>query len=130
MAEKKLSTAEQLKLLALRSRADTVSRIAELAKLTADGLEEVQHPGITVILPASNWISAAQTIQNEFLLADSNYWYFICPDGGSYAQAFAAGVRADNVTVNGAVTFRCETTPASNLTIHILRLEVDTDEQP
>lgn len=130
MAENKLSTAGQLELLALRSKADYISRIAELMGLMGAGLEEVRHTGITLTLPSAGWSNAAQTIQNGFFLADNNCWYFICPDESCYEQAIAAGVQADNITVNGKITFRCETTPASDLTIHILRLEVDTDEQP
>ena len=37
------------------------------------------------------------------------------------------GIKADNVTKDGEITFRCEVTPDVDLTVNILRLEVDTE---
>lgn len=116
MAEKnKLPTIEQLKLLALRTQADSAARIADLAALVAKGYGHI----VTVTLPAANWSDKAQKIEHKSLLADSGYCYFVCGD---------AGIKADNVTKDGEITFRCEVTPDVDLTISILRLEVETDE--
>ena len=38
--------------------------------------------------------------------------------------ASETGVKANNITVDGQITFRCEVTPVEDLTIYILRLEV------
>lgn len=125
MAEK-LSTVNQLKMLALRSKADSAAQISELSALVAAGLEDAQHTGVTVTLPAANWSGRAQTVQDPSLLADNNYWYFSCPDTACFMEASEAGVKADNIKENGKVTFRCEITPEVDLTVHILRLEVET----
>lgn len=127
MAEnKKLPSLDQLKLLALRAKADSASRVGELAELVAQAIEDVEHFGSTVTLPAANWNGRAQTIQNDSLVADSNYYYFVGADADSHLVYSDAGVRADNVTVNGQITFHCEIIPESDLTVHILRLEVET----
>jgi len=115
MAEKKMTTLNQLKKLAVRTRADAVGRIAELAELVAACLEDAQHVGITVTLPAANWSGGTQVVSSQSLLADSNYWYIVCSGGD---------VKADDITTNGQMTFRCDTTPESDLTVNILRLEV------
>lgn len=125
MAEK-FATLNQLKLLALRGKAASAAGISELAALIAAGLEDARHIGFTVTLPASGWSSRAQTIHHESLLADSNYWYIVCGDADCFVAYGDAGVVADNIIVSGQVTFRCETTPGSDLTVNILRLEVDT----
>ena len=70
MAEK-LTTIDQLKKLALRTKADSAARISELAEMIAAGLEDAQI-GFTVTLPAANWSGRAQTVQHESFLADSS----------------------------------------------------------
>lgn len=120
MAEK-LTTFNQLKQLALRGRADSAAQISELAALVVAGLEDAQHIGITATLSAANWSGRAQTIQNESLLADGSYWYFAY--GG-------IGVNAADITLDGQVTFQCEDVPDVDLTVNIVRLEVEMDGDP
>ena len=122
MAEK-LTTIAQLKKQALMSKADSAARVAELAELMAASLEDSQI-GFTVTLPAANWNGRAQTVKNKSLLADSSYWYLVCGDAECFMECCDTGVKADNVTVNGEITFRCEVTPDVDLTVNILRLEV------
>lgn len=126
MAEK-ITTLDQLKLLALRGKADSEAQIAKLAKLVVAGLEDALHVGITVTLPAANWSGRAQTVQHESLLANENYWYFICGDADCFMDCCDTGIKADNITVDGQVTFHCEITPETDLTVNILRLEVETE---
>lgn len=117
MVEKFTSLA-QLEKLARMSMADSAARVAGLAELLAAGLADSQS-GLVVTLPAANWIGGVQTVQNEFLLADSSYWYFVSSD---------MGVWADNVTENGKIVFHCDSVPEVDLTAHILRLEAETNE--
>lgn len=63
MAEK-LTTIDQLKKLALRTKADSAARVSELAEMIAAGLEDAQI-GFTVTLPAANWSGRAQTVQGN-----------------------------------------------------------------
>ncbi len=125
MAEK-IIAASQLRKLAQRSKAHSAAGIAELSELMIAALEAVRHTGITVTLPASGWNGGVQTIRHESLLADGSCWYFVCGDAGCLAEFNDAGVKADNITVNGQATFRCETVPENDLTAHILRLEVES----
>lgn len=113
MAEK-LTTIDQLKMLALRTKTDSAARISELAEMIAAGLEDSQI-GFTVTLLATNWSGGTQKIQHEFLLAGSRYWYLI------YSEA---NVKADDITVDGQITFRCEAAPETDLSIYIIRLEI------
>ena len=121
MAEK-LTTIEQLKKLALRTKADSAARISELAEMIAAGLEDSQI-GFAVTLPAANWSGRAQTVQHESFLADSSYWYLVCGDADCFIECGDTGIRADNITTNGEATFHCEFTPENALTVNILRLE-------
>ena len=116
MAEKKLTTMEQLRALAEKGKLDTLTRIDALLEVITPLLESAQHTGITVTLPAENWSGRAQTVQNESLLADGNYWYIVCADADCFMAASETGVKADNITVDGQVTFHCEVTPVEDLT--------------
>lgn len=128
MAEQKATSFDQLKMLAVRAKNDSASQISALAELVAAGLEEVQHVGISVSLPAAEWSSGAQTVTHASLLADSNYFYYVGPDADSRKIYDSFGVTADNVTTDGQMVFRCESVPTSDLHVHILRLEVDMNE--
>ena len=126
MAEHKLSTFDQLKKLALAGKKDSAKQVAELAELVAAGLEDLQHIGISVTLPAANWNGGEQTVAHASLLADSNYIYLVGADARNVYDNY--GVSAGNVTTSGQMTFRCDTTPTVDLSVFIIRLEVGTDE--
>lgn len=129
MAEKKLTTMEQLRALAEKGKLDTLTRIDALLEVIAPLLESAQHTGIIVTLPAENWSGRAQTVQDESLLADSKYWYIVCADADCFMAASETGVKADNITVDGQITFHCEVTPVEDLTLYILRLEVEQNNE-
>lgn len=127
MPGSKFTSLSQLRTSLLRSQ----SRLDEALGLIVPLLESGQHPGFTVTLPAANWDGRAQTIQHASLLANSDYWYFVCADADCLAACGETGVKADNITTDDQITFHCEITPEEDLTIHILRLEVESEnEQP
>ena len=129
MAEKKLTTMEQLRALAEKGKLDTLTRIDARLEVITPLLESAQHTGIIVTLPAENWSGRAQTVQDESLLADSKYWYIVCADADCFMAASETGVKADNITVDGQITFHCEVTPVEDLTLYILRLEVEQNNE-
>ena len=129
MAEKKVTTLGQLQALAEKGKLDTLNRIDKLLKIITPLLESAQHTGITVTLPAENWSGRAQTVQDESLLADSKYWYIVCADTDCFMAASETGVKADNITVDGQITFHCEVTPVEDLILYILRLEVEQNNE-
>jgi hypothetical protein len=78
---------------------------------------------LTVTLTASGWTDSQQTVTDEALVA-SGYGYLVTPDPGSYSSYAAAGVRAQNVTTDGSITFVCSKSPTVDLTVSILKTEV------
>lgn len=130
MAENEITTLAQLRKLAEASLRDSKSRISEVLELVIPALENAQHFGVTVTLPAADWSDdGAQTIQNDFLLANSDYWYFVLSDPDNTDACGDAGITADNITADGQITFRCMSTPEVDLIVHILRLEVETTNE-
>lgn len=119
----KRTTLSQLQNLAARAKADSAGRVSELTKLVIAGLEDVQHVCFTLTLPAKNWSSMVQTVKHASFLANGSYWYLVSGDMTCIGDFVSTGVEADNVTVNGQMTFRCKTTPTKDLTVNIIRLE-------
>ncbi len=126
MPESRYPNLDQLEKALLRGKLDSVTRISELMETLRPLLKALSHSGITITLPADAWKDRAQKIQNdEFLLAKGTYWYFVCGDADNFAAWSEACVTADNITKNGEMTFHCLATPTVDLTVHILRLEVE-----
>lgn len=117
----------------LEAMGKSQKEIAEELKMSTTDLRMqvrvAKHSGTTVTLPAENWSGRAQTVKDNILLADEKYWYIVCADADCFMAVSETGVKADNITVNGQVTFHCEVTPTENLTIYILRLEVEQNNE-
>lgn len=75
----------------------------------------------TVNLPSSGWSNGAQTISDVNFLA-SGFAFTVAPNSASRAKYMESLVYADDVTVDGQMTFHCDTTPDTNLTVNILRV--------
>lgn len=77
----------------------------------------------TLSLPANGWSGNAQTVSDE-KLAKEGYAYIMQPAGGSYGAYSAAEIYADDVTVDGKITFHCAATPTVDVTVNVLKVEV------
>lgn len=121
----KITTIEHLRKQAVKSKFYSAAGLAELSSLMAAGLESVTHTGIAVILPAAGWRDNSQKVMYKSFLADDNCWYLVCPDTDCFMEYSDAGVKADNVTVDGEMTFRCDVAPETDLTVNILKMEVE-----
>lgn len=77
----------------------------------------------TVILPSASvaWSGNAIIVSNAYFLA-SGYSYIVSPASASFKEYGSAGIYADNVTVDGQMTFHCETIPSVNLTVQVQRV--------
>lgn len=123
MAEKnKYTLLEHLKKLALRERLDYITLITE-------ALAGELSPGITVTLPANSWNDKTQKVSDDRFLADIHHWYIVGGDADCLGPFLDAGIMAKNVTTAGEMTFTCATVPEEDLTVNIIRLEVETENE-
>ena len=74
-----------------------------------------------VKLLAASWSNNTLTISNANFLA-SGFAYIVAPAGASFAAYGDSGVYADDVTVDGSMTFHCDSAPSSDLTVNIARV--------
>ena len=74
----------------------------------------------TITLASASWSNNAQTVSNADFYA-SGYSYIVSPAGSSFADYAAAVIYADNVTVDGSMTFHCANVPTNNLTVNVQR---------
>lgn len=84
----------------------------------------------TLILKNDGWdeVQKTQTLTDPILVASSAYRYLV---GGATANSTAysnAGIRADDITDTGQITFHCEVPPTADLTVEIVRLEVKHEQ--
>lgn len=76
----------------------------------------------SVTLLASGWSNGVQTVQNAAFLA-SGYNYLVGPAAASRNAYGEAGIYTDDdVTVDGSMTFHCEDTPDTDLTVTVIRV--------
>lgn len=74
----------------------------------------------TITLASASWSNNAQTVSNADFYA-SGYAYIVSPAGSSFSDYAAAVIYADDVTVDGSMTFHCTNVPTNNLTVNIQR---------
>lgn len=86
-----------------------------------------RHPYVSrefeVTLSASGWVENSQTVSNDYFLSDG-YCYFIDPVKESESDYVTFGIEPEDVTSNGSMTFTCDEVPDAELTVDIVRLEV------
>lgn len=75
---------------------------------------------IEVTLPVAGWSNLSQTIQNDFFIADG-YFYLVL--GENTASQEVPKIYAQDVTVNGSMTFFSSATISSDQTFNIIRLK-------
>lgn len=75
----------------------------------------------TVTLTAAGWSSNAQTVSNANFIANG-YGYIVSPASGSFSDYGSAQIYADDVTVDGQMTFHCTDAPSTALTVNIARV--------
>ena len=78
----------------------------------------------SVSLPASGWSGNTQTVSDANLLTGL-YAYVVTPAPGSHNEYASCMIRAADITTAGQITFTAEETPANDLTVSILRIEVE-----
>ena len=96
----------------------TPVQIPEMSDLNA-----IKSDAFTKTLNSSDWNN------NELVLSDnkfvtSGFAYIVNPDSASANDYANAGIVARNVTVNGAMTFVCNTTPTNSLVVNILKVVI------
>lgn len=74
----------------------------------------------TVTLSSASWSANVQTVSDAKFLT-TGYAYIVAPASSSFADYGSAQIYADDVTTAGQMTFHCNTTPTSNLTVNIVR---------
>lgn len=79
-----------------------------------------------VTLLASGWSGGQQTVLDDFIIAEG-YDYIVAPEAGSYGVYAGSMIRASDISVDGAITFTAEEVPGEDITVNILRIEVEAD---
>lgn len=107
---------------------DAVSSVRNNEKSWGDKAEKGETA--TLVLHKENWdgTQKTQTLTDPLFVASSAYRYLV---GSATADSTAysnAGIRAEDITTTGQITFHCEMPPEADLTVEIVRLEVNHEQ--
>lgn len=110
---------------------DPKSAVANAGGISAYILAQIaakQAEPFTVTLPSSGWADGVQTAQDARFLANG-YAYVVSPANESNIAYTSAMIYSDDVTIDGSMVFHAAETPATGLTVNVLRIEVGANEQ-
>lgn len=75
----------------------------------------------TGTLSSGSWSNNSQTINDVKFIANG-YAYIVSPTSSSFSDYGTSQIYADDVTVDGSMTFHCVDVPSSNLIVNIVRV--------
>lgn len=75
----------------------------------------------TITLGVNSWSNNTQIITNNNFVA-TGYAYIVCASVENLSEYNSCAIYADNVTVNGQITFYCDSVPESDLIVAIVRI--------
>lgn len=78
---------------------------------------------IDVVLSTVGWSNKQQNVSSSFFLK-AGYKYIVAPTWGNADAYSKSKVKAKDVTVDGSMTFVCDTVPTTNLSVQVLRVRV------
>lgn len=76
-----------------------------------------------IVLSTGGWSNKQQTASNSLFLK-AGYKYIVAPTWGNADAYSKSKIKAKDVTVNGSMTFVCDTVPTTNLSVQVLRVRV------
>lgn len=76
-----------------------------------------------IVLSTGGWSNKQQTVSNSLFL-NTGYKYIVAPTLGNADAYSKSKIKAKDVTVNGSMTFVCDTVPTTNLSVQVLRVRV------
>lgn len=77
-----------------------------------------------ISIPESGWSDKSISVTDTRLQSEDEYIYLLTPDSASSEKYFNCGVKANDVSESGSVTFVCDKIPDADLTVNAIRLEM------
>jgi len=74
-----------------------------------------------ITLAATSWSNDEQVVSDGRFLA-SGFVYIVSPQSSSFSDYAGAFIYADDVTVDGSMTFHCGSAPESDLSVRVVRM--------
>ncbi len=89
------------------------------------GIGDVMGIAFDIEIPASGWINGKVTISDSRFIASARYKYFIDTYDECRDEVKESVIRPQDIKANGYLTFTSEFTPLTDVTVNILRVEVN-----
>lgn len=88
------------------------------------GVGDVLGVQFELTVPADAWDGGRAVVQDSRLLALGTYKYLLWPEESCREEALLCGVLAGDILESGSVALQCHRTPETELTLHVLRLQL------
>lgn len=92
-----------------------------------EGSGDVSGISFDIVLETSKWNDNEIAIIDSRFISSSIYKYYISANSSSRSEYLSRHINPNDITSNGKITFSCETTPTTDLSINVVRLELSSD---
>lgn len=88
------------------------------------GAGDVLGISFDLVIPKNGWKDGSVTLADSRLLALATHKYFLSAEEACKEEFIDCNVQPKDITASGFLVFTCDTDPAMDLTVHLIRFEL------
>ena len=88
------------------------------------GAGDVLGISFDLVIPKNGWKDGSVTVADSRLLALGTHKYFLTAEEACKEEFIDCNVQPKDITASGFLMFTCDTDPAMDLTVHLIRFEL------
>lgn len=92
--------------------------------LNGTGAGDVLGISFDLVIPKNGWKDGSVTVADSRLLALATHKYFLSAEEACKEEFIDCNVQPKDITASGFLVFTCDTDPAMDLTVHLIRFEL------
>jgi hypothetical protein len=92
--------------------------------LNGTGAGDVLGISFDLVIPKNGWKDGSVTLADSRLLALATHKYFLSAEEACKEEFIDCNVQPKDITASGFLVFTCDTDPAMDLTVHLIRFEL------
>lgn len=109
---------------------DTAYNISVYNGRNGTGAGDVLGIFFDLVIPAAGWRDGEITVADSRLMALATHKYFLAADEASRKEFLDCNIQPKDITATGFITFKSDTDPETDITVHLVRLEMSANGTP
>lgn len=97
--------------------------------LNGTGTGDLLGEDADIEIPIDGWEDQQITLYDDLFVPAAKYKYLISAYSDSETEMIECNVRAKDITVNGEITFTCDSDPINLITVNVLRIELGANTE-